>query len=70
MIKVYLTTGHCNPPMTRTIPCDEVRYVENKHKVSMYDKHGKTNKLVAWAITDEWLHIVIEYNDGHKEVIK
>ena len=70
-MKVLLTTDHCNPPLTRTIVCDEVYYQENRHKVSMYvQRHGKKRVLIAWAITDEWQAIVIESEDGQKQVIK
>lgn len=70
-MKVLLTTAHCNPPLTRTIVCDEVRYFENQHKVSMYAKrHGKKGVLIAWAITDEWQAIKIVADDGYEQVIK
>lgn len=69
-MKVLLTTSHCNPPLTRTIECDNVRYFEAQHKVSMYAKRGKTSKLIAYAITDEWQNIVIVDNDGKSYVIK
>ena len=70
-MKVLLTTAHCNPPLTRTIVCDEVRYFKNQHKVSMYAKrHGKKGVLIAWAITDEWQAIKIVADDGYEQVIK
>lgn len=67
-MKVLLTTSHCNPPLTRTIVCDEVNYFENQHKVSMYaTRHGKKRVLIAWAITDEWQAIKIVSDDGREE---
>ena len=70
-MKVLLTTAHCNPPLTRTIVCDEVRYFENQHKVSMYAKrHGKKGVLIAWVITDEWQAIKIVADDGYEQIIK
>ena len=53
MLKVKLTTGHCNPPLTRTITCDTLRYFDAKHKVTMYDAKGKvmTERLTT-AIQD------------------
>lgn len=57
--------------MTRTIVCDDVRYFENQHKVSMYaQRHGKKHVLIAWAITDEWQNIVVVENNGKSYVIK
>ena len=66
-MKVLLTTAHCNPPLTRTFICNEARYFEAKHKLSMYNEKGK---VIAWAIIDEWQKVVIVHDDGHKQVIK
>lgn len=66
-MKVLLTTDHCNPPLTRTIECATMRYFDTKHKVTMYDAKGK---VIAWAITDEWLAIKYIDDKGHEHVIK
>ena len=66
-MKVLLTTGHCNPPLTRTFTCYEARYFEAKHKLSMYNNKGK---VIAWAIIDEWLKVEIVHDDGHVQIIK
>ena len=66
-MKVLLTTGHCNPPLTRTIECDTMRYFDAKHKVTMYDRKGK---VIAWAIIDEWLAVSYIDNDGKEHFIK
>ena len=66
-MKVLLTTGHCNPPLTRSIICDTMRYFEAKHKVTMYDAKGK---VIAWAIIDEWLAISYIDNEGNEHFIK
>lgn len=67
MLKVKLTTGHCNPPLTRVITCDTLRYFEAKHKVTLYDAKGK---VVAWVITDEWVAISYVDNNGQEHFIK
>lgn len=69
-MKVLLTTIYCKPPLTRTIFCDEVKYFENQHKLSMYAKKGKTNKLIAYTFVDEWQNILIVGNDGKSYNIK
>ena len=66
-MKVLLTTGHCKPPLTRTIECDTMRYFDAKHKVTMYDRKGK---VIAWAIIDEWLAVSYIDNDGKEHFIK
>ena len=66
-MKVLLTTAHCNPPLTRTIVCDTLRYFEAKHKVTMYDAKGKVK---AWAITDEWHEISYIDDKGQQHSIK
>lgn len=67
MLKVKLVTGHCNPPLTRTITCDTLRYFEAKHKVTMYDAKGKVK---AYAITYEWLAISYIDDKGQEHFIK
>ena len=67
MLKVKLVTGHCNPPLTRTITCDTLRYFEAKHKVTMYHAKGKVK---AYAITDEWLAISYIDEQGQEHFIK
>lgn len=66
-MKVLLTTGRCNPPLTRTIECDTMRYFEAKRKLSMYDENGT---LIAYAIIDEWLRISYIDNLGKEHFIK
>lgn len=66
-MKVLLTTGRCNQPLTRTFACYEARYFEAKHKLSMYNEKGK---IIAWAIIDEWQKVVIVHDDGHEQIIK
>ena len=68
--KVKLTTNHCNPPLTRIFTCDDAQYVESTHLIKMYEKHGKKNKLIAWAVTDEWAHVVFEDENGATYIIK
>lgn len=58
MIKVLLTF---------TYNCSDLRYFENRHILILYDANGKR---MAWAITDEWQNIVIEHENGIKQVIK
>ena len=67
MLKVKLVTGHCNPPLTRIITCDTLRYFDAKHKVTMYDAKGKVK---AYAITDEWLAISYIDEKGQEHFIK
>lgn len=67
MLKVKLTTGHCNPPLTRTITCDTLRYFDAKRKVTMYDAKGKVK---AWAMVDEWLSISYIDEQGQEHFIK
>lgn len=66
-MKVNLTTGHCNPPLTQTLECDTLRYFDNKRKLTMYDKKGK---VIAFAMVDEWLSIIYIDNDGQEHFIK
>ena len=66
-MKVLLTSGYYNPPLILTFNCNKVHYFENKHKLSMYNEKGK---VIGWCIIDEWQEVVIEYDDGHKKVIK
>lgn len=68
--KVTLVSDHCKPPLTRVITCDDATYVENTHLIKMYEKHGKKNKLIAWAVTDEWQHVVFEDEKGATYIIK
>ena len=66
-MKVLLTTGHCNPPLTRTFTCATMRYFEAKHKLTMYDAKGK---VIAWAIIDEWQAVKYIDDNGQEHVIK
>ena len=66
-MKVLLTTGHCNPPLTRIFTCATMRYFEAKHKLTMYDAKGK---VIAWAIIDEWQAVKYIDDNGQEHVIK
>lgn len=66
-MKVLLTTGHCNPPLTRTFTCATLRYFEAKHKLTMYDAKGK---VIAWAIIDEWQAVKYIDDNGQEHIIK
>ena len=70
MLKVNLTSGYCNPPLTRTIVCEEVVTYVKKHTISMYNltKKGK-RKLIAYACFEDWLQIEIVYDNGEREII-
>ena len=66
MIKVLLTTDQCTLPLTHIIECEDVK-IQKPYYVKLYDnKH----KLIAWAYIEEWQSIVIEHENGIKQVIK
>lgn len=66
-MKVYLTSGRCNPPLTHVIFCATMRYFENKREIRMYDNKGK---VIASAIVDEWKEVKYINNNNEEHYIK
>ena len=67
MIKVLLTTGHCNPPLTRVIRCAKIRYYKTLGKIKLFNERGN---VIAWGFIDEWLAIKYIDEDGQEHIIK